>query len=172
MAMAVMGTVDLGAVVDATRATFEPVAGQAGVTLAYAVEQPLRVPGEQHQLDGVAINLISNAIKFTPRGGSVTVTLKELDGAAVFTVQDTGMGIPLEEQTQVFGRFYRASNAVHRAVPGTGLGLSLVAGMVERHHGAVSLVSREGRGTTVTVRLPLLEHGALPDSRPTVEERA
>ncbi|WP_028049755.1 ATP-binding protein [Cellulomonas sp. URHD0024] len=149
--------VDLGAIVAHTRSTFEPAADKAGLTLTYEVRRPLTVDGDQQALDRLVINLVSNAIKFTPRGGTVAVSLDSTDTEAVLVVEDTGIGIPATDQDKVFGRFYRSANARGRAIAGTGIGLAIVASMVEQHLGTVSLASEEGRGTRVTVRLPLLE---------------
>ncbi|WP_051639800.1 ATP-binding protein [Cellulomonas sp. URHE0023] len=159
-----MRPVDLGNVVESTRATFEPAAASADVNLAYEVRGPVRINGDELSLDRVIINLVSNAIKFTPHGGAVTVLLHSTDGEAVLVVKDTGIGIPAEDQDKVFGRFFRAGNALDRVVAGTGIGLAIVSTIVEQHLGTVSLTSEVGHGTTVTVRLPLLEDREL--SRP------
>jgi len=103
----------------------------------------------------VLINLLSNAVKFTPAPGEVEVDAAGDDGLAVIRVRDTGIGIPEHDQKELFTQFYRASNAVARRIPGTGLGLTIVRTIVTGHGGELSLESREGEGTTVTVRLPL-----------------
>jgi signal transduction histidine kinase len=95
-------------------------------------------------------------VKYTPPGGSVTLTGACDGDFAVLTVADTGMGIPQPDQGSLFTRFFRASNAVEKAIPGSGLGLNIVRTVVLNHHGEVDLVSSEGAGTTVTVRIPLL----------------
>ena len=99
-------------------------------------------------------NLVSNALKFTPRGGSVTLSATNGDGPLRVEVTDTGIGVPHEELGQLFSRFYRASSATRRAIPGTGLGLVIARAIVEGHGGTISLESREGEGTRVTVTLP------------------
>ena len=99
-------------------------------------------------------NLVSNAVKFTDEGGTVTVTVEGNGDAVELVVADTGIGVPSDEQGQVFSRFFRASTATRRAVPGTGLGLAISRALVEQHGGTISFASREGEGTTVTVRLP------------------
>ena len=99
-------------------------------------------------------NLVSNAIKFTPRGGRVEVRLSEENGSAVLEVEDSGLGIPEAEQAQLFERFFRSSTATTQAIPGTGLGLTITKAIVERHGGLIEVESAEDLGTTVRVRLP------------------
>jgi signal transduction histidine kinase len=93
-------------------------------------------------------------VKFTDEGGVVKVTINGNGDGLELVVKDTGIGVPPEEQGQVFTRFFRASTATKRAIPGTGLGLAISRALVEQHGGTISLSSREGEGTTVTVRLP------------------
>jgi len=100
-------------------------------------------------------NLLSNAVKFSHSGGTVTVSGCADGDALVLAVQDQGIGIPAEELPQMFGRFHRGQAARERAIPGTGLGLAVVRGIVERHGGVVSLESAPDEGTRVEVRLPL-----------------
>ncbi len=99
-------------------------------------------------------NLVSNAVKFTDDGGTVTVSIAANGDSALLVVADTGIGIPSDEQGQVFSRFFRASTATARAIPGTGLGLAISRALVEQHGGTISLESSEGEGTRVTVSLP------------------
>jgi signal transduction histidine kinase len=113
------------------------------------------VDGDPEQLDRVLVNLLSNAVKYTPRGGNVDLTVGSVAEAAVLTVTDTGIGIPEQDQGSLFTRFFRATNAVEAAIPGSGLGLSIVHSIVTNHHGDLSVESAQGRGTTVTVRIPL-----------------
>jgi signal transduction histidine kinase len=99
-------------------------------------------------------NLVSNALKFTPSGGSVLLSASNGSGPLHVAVTDTGIGIPHEEIGQLFSRFYRASTATRRTIPGTGLGLVIARAIVEGHGGTISLASVEGEGTRVTVTLP------------------
>ncbi len=117
---------------------------------------PVVVMGDAQGLEQVVTNLLSNAIKFTPDGGEVTVTLSRSAGRASLAVRDTGMGISAEDQAHLFTRFFRTSSATERAIQGTGLGLSIVHAIVTQHGGSVSVESAPGRGTTVTVLLPLV----------------
>ena len=117
--------------------------------------------GDQLRLEQIVINLVSNAVKFSKGYSTVFVTLRRLpsepDGAceAELTIKDSGIGIPANEITDLFNRFFRASNATKALIPGTGLGLSIVKKFVEDHKGEISINSVVGHGTTVLVRLPL-----------------
>lgn len=115
---------------------------------------PLRVPGDRDQLDRVFTNLISNAIKFTPDGGTITVHAQRASGGVELSVSDTGTGIAPDDHEAVFQRFFRTESAQVMAVPGTGLGLPIVAGIVEAHGGSIRLESALGEGTTFVVLLP------------------
>lgn len=149
---------DLAGTVPGAAEVIAPAAEEAG--LSFTVDCPdrgLMIEGDPEQLDRVLANLLSNAVKYTAPGGSVTLTAGRAGASAVLTVADTGLGIPEQEQKSLFTRFFRASNAVARAIPGSGLGLSIVRTIVLNHHGEVDLRSTEGVGTTVAVRIPLLE---------------
>jgi two-component system phosphate regulon sensor histidine kinase PhoR len=149
--------VDLAAVVPAAADAIRPTARANGLHLDVSRCEPgLTVNADAAQLDRVLVNLLSNAVKYTPEGGRVIVTAGREDGTAVLRVADSGIGIPEKEQHSLFTPFFRASNAVERAIPGSGLGLSIVATIIEHHHGDVRLRSADGEGTTVTISLPLL----------------
>jgi signal transduction histidine kinase len=105
-------------------------------------------------LERVVINLAGNAVKFTPDGGRIDVALATEGSDVVITVADTGIGIPAHEQGLLFSRFFRSSLAQERAIPGSGLGLSIALAIVEQHGGRVDLESAPGVGTTFRVRLP------------------
>ena len=118
------------------------------------------VPGDIGTLDGderrirqVIFNLLSNAIRFTSPGGTITVGARRQDGAITVWVSDTGRGIPEDEQEKVFAKFHRSSDAAANQ-PGTGLGLALVKSFVELHGGRVELTSKLGEGTNVTCVFP------------------
>ena len=100
-------------------------------------------------------NLIDNAIKYTPRGGTVTFSLSSEGGRAVFRVVDTGVGISKEDVPYIFDRFYRVDKARSRDVGGAGLGLSICKGIAEAHGGTLEVESAPGRGSTFTLKLPL-----------------
>ena len=107
------------------------------------------------KLTQVVYNLMENALKYTQEGGSVRVRLIRSGRDAVLTVTDNGPGIPKEDQTHIFERFYRVDKALSRETGGTGLGLSIVHQMVLAHGGSVSVESEEGEGSTFTVELPI-----------------
>lgn len=117
------------------------------------------VRGDLLQLERVLLNLLSNAVKFTPAGRAVRLDARVDGEQVVVRCADEGIGIPAAEQEHLFDRFFRASNATARAIPGTGLGLVIVQGVVQQHGGSIELESTEGEGTTVTVRLPLHRDG-------------
>jgi signal transduction histidine kinase len=107
-------------------------------------------------LERVVINLVSNAVKFTPEGGHIAVRLLVGPEHVVIEVADTGIGIPLQEQAQLFTRFFRSSLAQEHAIPGSGLGLSIAHAIVEQHGGSMAVESEPGAGTTFRVLLPVL----------------
>jgi two-component system sensor histidine kinase BaeS len=115
---------------------------------------PTVVHGDQQRLHQVVTNLLTNALKFTPPGGEVRLEVGAADGAARMTVTDTGVGIPPEELPHVFERFWRGSQA--RATAGSGIGLTVVTELVRAHQGSVAVDSTPGRGTRLTVTLPLI----------------
>jgi signal transduction histidine kinase len=155
--------VDLVPLAVAAADVIGPSAATGGLELSVACPgHELVVDGDPEQLDRMLVNLLSNAVKYTPRGGRVGLTVAGQDGAAVLTVTDTGIGIPASEQASLFTRFFRASNAVAAAIQGSGLGLSIVRTIVANHQGAVTVRSEQGRGTAVTVRIPLHTGGQPP----------
>src|SRR5690606_30980800 len=101
------------------------------------------------------INLLDNAIKFTPSGGVITVGLSEREGGVCLSVGDTGIGIPTIERTRIFERFYRVDNDLRRETTGAGIGLSLVKHIVEAHGGKIDVAGEPGKGTTFSLFLPL-----------------
>lgn len=132
-----------------------PVADAAGVTLVVEpIDPQLLIRVDRGQLERSLINLGSNAVKFTRSGGQATIGAAETDGRVVVTVADTGIGIPEQDLPQLFGRFFRASNATAAAIPGTGLGLAIVRAIVEGHGGELHIDSVEGQGTVIRVVLP------------------
>jgi len=114
-----------------------------------------QIYAEPDRLRDVLVNLISNAIKYTPEGGRVTVTSRADDARLVFEVADTGIGIPPEDQEHLFEEFFRASNAREFAQEGTGLGLSIVREIVQAHDGEIAFESQPGQGARFTVTFPV-----------------
>jgi signal transduction histidine kinase/CheY-like chemotaxis protein len=119
-------------------------------------DSPQRVCGMQELLERAFVNVLANAVKFTPEGGSVTLRFLSDDRTVRVAIEDSGMGIPAEELPHLLTRFYRASNSVAAEIPGTGLGLSITAQAVERQGGKLSITSELGLGTTVSIELPRL----------------
>jgi signal transduction histidine kinase len=143
----------LAASVDSAR----PAADAAGIDIRLESTEDFIVNADAVRLGQACDNLISNAIKFTPRGGTVTVSLGGSATRAVITVADTGMGIAADELDQLFSRFFRTTTATRNAVPGVGLGLVITRAIARAHGGDMSVTSEEGVGTTFSMTLPVLE---------------
>lgn len=133
----------------------KPEAEAKGIDLQFG--SPLEeswMAGDRNAMEGVFTNLISNAIKYTPEGGKVSICLEEEGAFLKAMVSDTGVGIPKEDLPKVFDRFYRVKTVRTRQVVGTGLGLSIVKSLVDAHLGRIAIESEVGKGTTVTVFFP------------------
>ncbi|MGH8963154.1 MAG: ATP-binding protein [Jatrophihabitantaceae bacterium] len=135
--------------------TAEPRAKAGGVRLKLNVGPPATLCADPDRLGQVFDNLLTNAVKFTPTGGVVEVRVARVGNDVRIEVCDSGIGIPLAEQEHLFTRFFRASTATSRAIPGIGLGLTIVRTIVQAHAGTVSVNSDEGQGTTFRIVLPL-----------------
>lgn len=118
--------------------------------------EPIPFIGDKELVERVVVNLLANAVKFTPDGGSVRVCLGVESDEAVLSVKDTGIGIPISEQVHLFTRFFRSTLAQKGAIPGSGLGLSIARTIVEKHGGSIEAESEPGKGTTFRVRLPIV----------------
>ncbi len=144
----------LGAVREAM-ALVEPRASDSGVAMSIEVRpNALSVLADRRAVKQIALNLISNAVKFTPSGGSVAVAVREEENCAVIVVKDTGIGIPANELPRLGRPFERVRNQAAHAQPGTGLGLALVRALAELHGGTMKIESIETIGTTVSVSFP------------------
>ena len=149
--------VDLRALVEETRETGELLAEQAGVHIEVATPpDPVVLDVDGQRLRQLVLNLLTNAVKYTPRGGSVRVQLGQEDSRVTLSVADTGIGIALGDLPHIFDRFWRADSARTRTGerPGAGLGLAICKWIAEAHGGRIEVASRPGRGTTFTVTLP------------------
>jgi signal transduction histidine kinase len=136
---------------------FQPRAEEKGVTLTHVgCCDLMAVWGTEGGLDRVFTNLISNAVKYTPSGGSVTVTVCQIDGQAQVEVADTGIGIPGEAIPYLFQEFYRAPNVKKTDHVGTGLGLAIVKDLVQRYGGWIEVRSEVGMGSVFTVTFPIV----------------
>ncbi|MCW2851566.1 MAG: domain S-box protein [Nocardioides sp.] len=146
---------DLAALVVEARDSLDQLARGRDLTMNVRVpEGPVLALSDSQALERVVLSLGDNAIKFTPDGGTVTVTVASTPAGCLLTVADTGIGMSEEDRSQARGRFYRSSEAYRLAVPGTGLGLSVVDAIVAAHGGTMDVASTLGHGTTVTVTLP------------------
>ncbi|MDX6493344.1 MAG: hypothetical protein QOH02_1279, partial [Gaiellaceae bacterium] len=125
------------------------------VELTFASAGLFELAGDPSRLSQLVENLLSNALKFTPRGGRVEVCLTSLTDAVRLQVSDTGMGISRADQEHVFERFYRSADANDQAIQGPGLGLAIVSAIVQAHGGSINVESELGVGTTFTVVLPV-----------------
>jgi len=135
---------------------FRPQAEQRRISLSENYpDQAILVAGDPAALNMVIDNLLSNAIRYTPEGGQVTVSWKVTAEQGVLSVEDTGIGIPEAEMPIIFQEFFRAQNAKKFTASGTGLGLAITKNIVEETGGTISVRSTEGKGTTFTVTLPL-----------------
>lgn len=156
------GRVVLSEVVARCRRLTEQHARQAGVTVRDCLPETLDFVADARRVHQVLLNLVSNAIKFTPEGGSVTVAARaEDDGTVVITVSDTGIGIPPEDVALVLEPFGQ-STAGRKRRDGTGLGLTIARALTEAHGGTLTLESIVAQGTTVTLRFPV---GVIPAER-------
>lgn len=144
---------DFAALAGDTVNLLSTVADDKGVSIKTDIpETALPFIGNKVQLQRLIANLLDNAIKFTPSGGAVSVSVKQDDGNVLLTVADTGCGIPEKDRGHVFDRFYRSDAS--RNISGNGLGLSLVKATVDSYGGEISFSSEEGRGTVFTLTLP------------------
>ena len=148
-------TLNLAEVLEHTVELMSLSAEEKGIPITSEIAEELpSFSGDRGGVEAIFVNLISNAIKYTPKGGNVNVSLnKEAKGIRLMVV-DTGMGIPPEDIDQIFEKFYRIKTEQTRSISGSGLGLSIVKGIVEAHGGAVHVESEVGNGTTFIVSLP------------------
>lgn len=131
----------------------EPLCDDRSLTLACQLETDLRVAGDEERLRRVFVNLLDNAIKYTPTGGRISMSLARDGRSARATVSDTGVGISPEHLPHVFDRFFRADPSRTRDTGGAGLGLAICRAIVARHGGSIEIASRAGSGTQVEIRL-------------------
>lgn len=151
--------VDLSNLVRTQLEDFQISAQQAGLTLAVDITADLPpVSGHVSRLRRVLDNLVGNALKFTPSGGTITLRLGQQGAEVVLAVADTGVGIPGDQLERIFERFYRVNGGAPQRYKGSGLGLALVKEIVEAHGGEITVHSKVGEGSTFQVRLP----GAMP----------
>mgnify|MGYP002797578960 FL=1 len=127
-----------------------------GHTVRLELEENLpQIIADRDRILQVLMNVVSNAIKYTPDGGEIRISAARAGGKVRLEVSDNGIGIPQADRGRVFERFYRVDKARSRESGGTGLGLSIAKEIIDRHQGSISLVDREGPGTTVRIELKL-----------------
>ena len=146
--------VELLAVAQEAAENLQGAAAARDVTVTVEGE-PVEIPGVKRLLYEIVYNLCDNAIKYNVAGGSVRLTVARCGTEAAVTVADTGIGIPADQQSRVFERFYRVDKSHSKASGGTGLGLSIVKHAVQYHHGTIHLQSEVGKGTEIRVTFPV-----------------
>ena len=146
---------DATGVVRDVLASLSPSARENQLEVASALGETTLV-ADPRRLRQIVTNLVGNAIKFTPPGGTIDVSLETRDGSVVLRVHDTGEGLPPDAVAHAFEPFWQADGSTTRSHGGLGIGLALVRHLVDRHGGTISVASDAGHGTTFTVRFPLL----------------
>jgi heavy metal sensor kinase len=146
---------DLAKLVATTAEQMCLLAEDKGVKITCQTPAPVWVEGDRGKFKQVIVNLLDNAINYTPSGGAVTLAVREAGGEAVCEVSDNGIGIPAAALPQVFDRFFRVDQARNRELGGAGIGLSIVKAICTAHNGRVEVESTEGRGSCFRVHLPL-----------------
>jgi heavy metal sensor kinase len=155
-------TANLSALARSLVEQMEPVASSKGVSLSTRQDGDVMVTGDASWLERAVLNLIDNAIKFTPGGGAVEVSVRRQGSEAILEVIDNGVGITQQALPHVFERFYRGDPSRSSETEGTGLGLSLVEWIVREHRGRVGVESRPGKGSIFRITLPLASHKSEP----------
>jgi len=164
-------TVDLSLLAQWTIDQMHLLADEKQITMYNNHAAPVLILADSGRIKQVLVNLLDNAIKYTPPNGDIYVSVAAVQHKAVLEISDTGIGIPSESLPNVFDRFYRSDKARSRESGGTGLGLSIVQAICNAHGGTVRIQSEEGRGTTVRVELPLAppQTGAESDATTSVD---
>jgi two-component system phosphate regulon sensor histidine kinase PhoR len=164
-----LGDVDLARVARSNAERLRPLAERQGLSLAFDLpDQVSPVRGDEDRLGQVLVNLLHNAVKFSPNGGEIRVGVREGDGEVVVWVQDPGIGVPRADKARIFERFYKVDRARVRGRGGTGLGLSIARHVVEMHGGRIWVESEEGEGSTFSFSVPVAQPAAIagPESEP------
>ena len=147
--------IDLHTLVDELYEDSEVLAERKHIHISVKTNTPVTIVGDRIRLRQLFLNLIDNAIKYTPEGGTVTLAVDRKNSTALFEIVDTGIGIPHEDQTKIFDRFYRVDKARSRELGGSGLGLSIAKWIAELHRGSITVASAPQRGSVFTVTLPI-----------------
>jgi PAS domain S-box-containing protein len=157
------GTIDIPSLVESAVTTFAPQADPKRISLESDLGEGLLIPGDAQRIAQLIDVLLSNAIKFTPEGGRVTVRATPTEEHWFISVADTGIGVPVAERGSLFERFYRASNARAARIPGSGLGLSVARAIARLHGGEITISDSDAGGTVALVALPV-GHRQQPDA--------
>ena len=151
-----LGSFDLEHVLQSGVVMVKERASKKGIELALEmVQSPGRIEADERKVKQVLFNLLTNAVKFTPAGGSVTLRARRAGSDYEFRVEDTGVGIAPEDQPLVFEEFRQVGSDIERKAEGTGLGLALTRRLVSLHGGHIALESAPGKGSTFTFTLPI-----------------
>jgi len=150
--------IDLGEVLRRLSVDIGILCEEKGLEFNLNLIDGVKVDGDAASLRQLFRNILDNAIRYTPPGGTISVSLTREGPMAVVADSDTGMGIPPEDMAHIFERFYRVDKARSRAQGGSGLGLAIAKYIAEAHHGNIEVTSKVGRGSTFTVRLPMTSH--------------
>jgi heavy metal sensor kinase len=146
---------DLGKLAASTTDQMSLLGEDKNIKITCAAANDVWIEGDRARMKQVVVNLLDNAVKYTPEGGAVGLKVGARDGKAVLEVSDNGMGIPAESLPRVFERFYRVDEARSRELGGAGLGLSIVKSICAAHHGRVEASSKPGQGSVFLIELPL-----------------
>ncbi|MBI2039033.1 MAG: GAF domain-containing protein [Candidatus Niyogibacteria bacterium] len=158
---------DIAALLDRIAQDFKGAAENSGVAFGFRrpPEAAPPVMMDAGKMELALRNIVDNAVKYTPSGGQVEISLDVGAQSVVLQIKDTGIGIPKEDQKFLFNKFFRGKNAVKVKTEGSGLGLYIAKNIIERHNGTVHMESEEGKGTIITIQLPIREE-FMPKSRP------
>lgn len=152
--------IDVGALVSTIVATHEMYVADSGLSLKFESEPGVLVRGDADLIRQATANLLSNAVRYTPEGGTITVRVKRGEIMASIVVEDTGIGLSPEEAKMVFSRFWRADAGRDRESGGLGIGLSVVKEIVDRHKGWVQVEGKKGEGARFTIHIPCYDEAA------------
>jgi len=149
----------LSSLIENTHDLLTPQMKEKNIHWASQMDKDLpEIYGDKNQLERVFINLIVNAIKFTPSGGTIEVAARKVKDELIVKITDTGIGMKEEDLPRIFNEFYRAENAINQNIKGTGLGLTLAKKIIEAHQGKIWVTSKLNQGTTFHFTLPLKQH--------------
>lgn len=146
--------VELENIVEEISRQGEILADEKNIKIVLAYMEPVTILGDAHRLKQMVWILLHNAVKFTPDGGEIKITLQDLDETVFLAIKDTGIGIPEPDLPKIFDRFYRVDKARSRKEGGSGLGLAICKHIIDRHHGTIDVESKLGEGTKFKIRFP------------------